>query len=355
MGDNIDLTLQSIRGVGWRPNYGGYDNDTTLAVSGIRAYVSFSGSVPNMKVHSSAMCPERGSIVIESNHSELSGTPSQDKETKPEIMQQLNTTFTDPFEEQRQNQRSSSSESSSSDSSSSSNRPHLQFDLGRDEGKEAEKDKEKQDLRRDRLLKLHITFRSVDGSVMDMGSEGVADLRLPETSFEGLPVTFDLPITQAIKEKNSTIDDTPVDAAPKPSRIVFEDSACIRVQLSDASERLNSSAFQIDGSSNDFVLSDHVDEIQLGGRVKKIHESSEIQKVRYGATKTNLFAFGNKDAGKKRNWVFGCNGGMDIKQSFEAFFDGMRGISTKCVDPEQELFTNSTMTSTIITRESLEI
>ena len=46
----------------------------------------------------------------------------------------------------------------------------------------------------------------------------------------------------------------------------------------------------------------------------------------------------------------------DIKHYFIAFLDGIRGLRTKCVDPEEELlFTGITMASTIDTRDSLKI
>ena len=104
MDNCIELTIQSINGL--RHDISGIDD-----VSGIKAYVTFSGSVPNMKVSSFAMCPKRASLEVESNESELDEEiESNSPKNKP-----LSITFNEPFEEKRRSQRVSSSNSSLSD------------------------------------------------------------------------------------------------------------------------------------------------------------------------------------------------------------------------------------------------
>lgn len=356
MEGTIDLTLQSIQGVGWRPcgTYGGSD---AVPLSRIKAHVSFSGSAPNMKVSSFAMCPDKGKLVVESNTHEIVEISERETEINPHKTQLLNTTFTDPFEEKRLHQRLSSNNSSSSNTSSSSYRPHLQFDLRKGNCVEvgevnnwnpgattdASDTGPTPNPQHDRLIKLHISFRSVEGDAIDICSEGVADLRLPEINFESFPLILDLPITPSTSINSTDI-----------PQVFFESSAYIRVHLDDATKRQHDLATHTT-ASQEYVLSDHVDEIELVGMVRKIHEYEEMTKIRDDAAKPNLFGAGHKGVVRRRFWALQCDGTMDIKHSIQAFFDEMRGMRTKCVDPDQELFTNVTMTSTIVTRDSLEM
>jgi hypothetical protein len=333
---DTELTLQSIGGI----RYGNGNGNSKDDMSGIKAYVSFSGSVPNMKVSSFAMCPKRGSLVVESN------TPELDEEARsnPAKKKTISITFNDPLEEKKTSQRLSSSNSSSSETSSTSYQPHLQFDLQ----KENKVDKQRSDTeaeaqhasnsRHDKIIKLHITIRSVDGNVFgNICSEGVSDLMISYNNIKGLPLTLDLPIKKKSYKKS------------EQPQIYFEDDAYIRVHLNGTPKRLHGLPSE-SNASQELVLSDQVDEIQLGGMVKKIHEKEEVEKARAKVIKVNLFKEGN---GTKR---FSCNGPVDIKHSFMAFLDGMRGLRMKCVDPEEELlFTSITMTSTIDTRDSLKI
>lgn len=349
----MKLTLRTIHGIAWRPGLGGGDNDSA-ALSRIKAYVSFSGSVPKMKVSSFAMCPESGSLVIDSNTPELTIVEKNEIETEPEERQLLDITFTDPFQEQRLNQKLSSNCSSSSENSSSSYRPHLQFLLRGGNGDDRDdaqtkSDDERLNSRRHEILKLHIVFRSLDHGAI---AEGVANLRFPEINFESLPLILDLPIIQATKKNFAS---NANDDAKKSPQISFDESACIRVHLHDSTKDQDRLSFKCT-APNEFVLSDNVDEIQLEGMVKKIHEHEGLQKLRHDVTKSNLFGSGNMNAEKRRLWRFGCSGSMDIKHSMQSFFYGIRVFQTKCSYPEERKFCrNDTMTSTIITRESLEI
>mmetsp|Transcript_11933 Transcript_11933/g.34217 ORF Transcript_11933/g.34217 Transcript_11933/m.34217 type:complete len:360 (-) Transcript_11933:230-1309(-) len=359
MDSSIDLTLQGIHGVVWRPCRVSDGNDS-VPLSAIKAFVSFSGSVPNMKVSSCAMCPEKGSLVVESETNEIVEISERDTEIDPQKPQLLNTTFTDPFEEKRVRRQLSSYDSSSSHTSGSSCRPHLQFDLRRENGNGDEVRNENphtttntSDVKPNAghqngsRIQLDIAFRSVDGDSTDICTKGVAHLKLPWDKFETLPLVLDLPITPSQCSDTSNTDSE--DGADH-SQIIFESSAFIRVRLDNASKR------QQDLSphrtpSQEYLLSDHVDEIQLVGMVKKIHEYEEMRNIRDNASRPQLFGGGPR----RRFLGFGCGGTSDLKQSIQAFFDGMRGMNTKCVDPDQELVTSATMTSTIVTRESLEI
>lgn len=354
MDNNIDLTLRSIRGIARRPGgLGGARNDTT-ALSGIKAYVSFSGSIPKMKISSFAMCPESESLVIESNTSKTTVHEDSEHEMKLEKRHFLDIAFTDPLQEKRINPKKSSDNSSSSEISSSSYTPHLQFILRGDVVKggidvQACSDDDKTVSRRQNILKLHIVFRSVDG---DYIAEGAANLRLSDSSFDDFPLILDLPLIHTTKVKFTNITKN---AATNLPQIIFDESASIRVHLNNSTKRHNKiSSRSI--ASNEFFLSDNVDEIELRGMVAKIHEDEDMQKVHYDATKSSLFGSGNTNVGKRRLWTFGCSGAMDINQSIESFFGRVRGFQMKCTnDEDRELFTNTTMVSTIVTRESLKI
>jgi hypothetical protein len=335
MDNCTELTLQGIRGI----RYGNGNGNIKDDLSGIKAYVSFSGSVPNMKVSSFAMCPKRGSLVVESN------TPELDEEARsnPAKKKIISITFSDPLEGERTSQKLPSCNSSYSEASSTSYQPHLQFDLQKENVVDKQRSETEAETphasnsRHDKIIQLHITIRSVDSyAVGNICSEGVSDLMISCNNIKGLPLTLDLPIKKN-SYKNS-----------EQPQIYFEDDAYIRVHLNGTLKRLHGLPSE-SNASQELIVSDQVDEIQLGGMVKKIQEKEEVEKARIKAIKVNLFKEGN---GTKR---FSCNGPVDIKHSFMAFLDGIRGLRTKCVDPEEELlFTSITMTSTIDTRDSLE-
>lgn len=345
MEDAIDLSLQSIHGVGWRPGWrSGHGASYTTDLSGIKAYVSFSGSVPNMKVSSFAMCFETGSLLIESNTPKVIAVENEGEESELEGRKFLDVAFADPFREERQDKIQSSNRSFSSEISGSSYQPHLQFSL-RDDDLQTKSDGDKSDSGSDKFLKFHVVFRSVDDGVI---AEGVANLEFPGSNSEGLPLTVDLPIIQITKANSHR---TP------PKSIYFDESACIRVHIQDSPKQQDTSSLQ-NSSLNEILLSDNVDEIHLKGMVKKIHEQEGMgmQKVNYFPTKLKAFGSGNINTERRRFWAFGCGGTIDLKHSVESFLGGVRGFRTKCTDEEDpKLFTSHTMESTILTRDSLEI
>ena len=330
MDNCIELTLQSILGL----RYGNGNGNSKDDMSGIKAYVSFSGSVPNMKVSSFAMCPKRESLVVESNKPEL----DEEARSNPAKKKVISITFNNPLEEKGTSRRLPSGSSASPETSSTSYQPHLQFDLqkvSKVDKQRSETEAEAQhasNSRHNKIIKLYITIRSVDGSIR---SEGIADLMVSYSNIIGLPLTLDLPV----KKKSYKNSEQP--------QIYFEEDAYIRVHLNCILKRLDGLPL-ISNALQELVFSDQADEIQPGGMVKKIHEEEELEKARVKAIKVNLIKEGN---GTKR---FSCNGPVNIKHSFMAFLDGIRGLRTKCVDPEEELlFTSITMTSTIDTRDSL--
>eukprot|EP00536_Pseudo-nitzschia_multiseries_P003950 jgi/Psemu1/8892/gm1.8892_g len=364
MGSRIDLTLQGIHGAVWKPS-GASSGSDAVPLSTIKAYVSFSGSVANMKVSSCAMCPDNGNLVVESETHEIVEISERDAESDPQKPQEqlLNTTFNDPFDDERLRKRLSSNDSSSSSTSGSSCRPHLQFDL-RTENAAAIDDVQNENPRvtthssdakhivhcvDDSLIQLHISFRSLEGDSSEVWSEGIAHLTRPKNNFETLPVVLDLPITPSTRSSNASSSTNSIKDAER-SRMFFESSAYIRVRLDDASKRQHDLSTE-NYTSQEYLLSDHVDEIQLVGMVKKIHEHEKMMQIRDDAAKPKLFGAGSR----RRGWGLGCGGTSELKYSIQAFFEGMRGMNAKCVDPDQELVTNATMTSTIVTRESLEI
>jgi len=334
MENSIDLSLRSLHGIGWKST--DECNDSS-ALSGMKAYVSFSGSLPNMKVSSFAMCFETGNLVVESNTPKMIDSNGEGSEVES---QNLDISFADPFK------KLSSNTSSSSEISSSSQQPHLQFPL-RDGDAEANSDEKDSDSKPQKFVKFHIVFRSVgDGARI---VEGEANLEFPEKDFDALPLTLDLPIVKTSKTNSKKTGES-----DKSKSIIFDESAFIRVHLQDSSKH-QSKYSPPNPDFNEIFASDKVDEIQLQGMVKKIHEQDCLQKGNLDLTKSDLFGPGNKNPEERRSWAFGCGGTMDIKQSLKSFFAGV-GFGTKCTDTEvPELLTTPTMVSTIITRESLRI
>ncbi len=337
MENSIDLNLRSLHGIGWKSSN---ECDDSNALSMIKAYVSFSGSLPNMKVSSFAMCFETGSLVIESNNPKMIDTNADASELESEKRRLLDISFADPFK------KLSSNSSSSSEISSSPQQPHLQFPLHDGDAK-SNSDKKESDSKPQKFVKFHLVFRSVgDGAKI---AEGEAKLEFPETDFKSLPLNVDLPIVK-VANKNSK----KTDESDNSKSIVFDDSAFIRVQLQDSSNH-HSKYSPPNPDFNEIFPSDKVDEIQLQGMVEKIHEQDCLQKGNLDLTKSNLFDSGNKNPEGHRSWALGCGGTMDIKKSLKSFLAGV-GFRTKCTDAEEpELLTSPTMVSTIITRESLRI
>eukprot|EP00539_Tryblionella_compressa_P007306 CAMPEP_0178754828 /NCGR_PEP_ID=MMETSP0744-20121128/12376_1 /TAXON_ID=913974 /ORGANISM="Nitzschia punctata, Strain CCMP561" /LENGTH=359 /DNA_ID=CAMNT_0020408783 /DNA_START=23 /DNA_END=1102 /DNA_ORIENTATION=- len=359
MAESIDLTLQSVHGVVWEPHndniQDGGDNENTGAVSRIKACVSFAGSAPNMQVSSFTMCSRTGNLVVESNGLEAE---EADPTISPDIQSIMCAKFDDPLESKRV--RLSSSHSASSGNSGSSHRPHLQFQLpsGKDE---EEPDRYQGTTKGDKSIELHITLRSDNPEADNISHEGIAHLDIPE-KFESLPLTLDLPIAQKSRTVLVTEPTTPQDQQKQV--ILFDQSAYIRVVLSLAPARGEKGASDDkDTNGSDLVLSENLDEIQLGGIVKKMQENEEMDEAQCKAAKLlNEMRNAEQQPTKKFNSFSFCNGSSEFKYSFLAFFDTMRGCEgprkiwkSKCTDPDQDLFLNTTMASTIDTRDSLEI
>jgi hypothetical protein len=344
MEDSIDLTLQSVHGIVWNPLI----KDSTGDRISMKACVSFSGSAPNMKVSSCNMCPRTGNLVIESNDL---GFPEDE-----EVCSRLLATFEDPLEGQRSRRRLGShhSASVSSSSSHSSYRPHLQFQLeDLAQPKEVTPDHGKQS---ERIIELHVTIRSGDGAG-EIYHEGVAHLIVGE-KVDLLPLTMNLPISA----RSHPYPAPPADAT---ERVAFDDSAFVSVLLSTARDKYKSGSMDAASCPQpELVLSENIDEKELGGLMKMMHEREEMDEARFRAVRLNFRGLDKSDERnrKTRQWMLLCNGASDFKQSFQVFLDVIRGCDgkrmwkkTKCLDPEHEIFLNTTMASTIDTRDSLEI
>ena len=346
MEDSIELTLQSVHGIVWNP-LGKYASSEVMPM---KACVSFSGSAPNMKVSSFNMCPRTGNLVVESNDLVC----CDDDQT----CSKMSAMFEDPLEGKRSQRRlgSSHSASTSSITSNSSYRPHLQFQL-LDPDHKNERGPE-QEKKSQRTIDLLVTIRS-DDTTNDIYQEGIAHLVIGD-KFDSLPITINLPISPiSLANPNAPSDTT------DQSLVFFDDTAYIRVRLS--SPRSKNHFGSLDGSAHEqpeIVLSDHIDENELGGMMRMMHEREEMDEARFRAVRLSFRGVEKSGEGNKRarHSNFFCNGGSDLKQSFRAFFDVIRGCDggkmwkkTKCLDPDQEIFLNTTMASTIDTRDSLEI
>ena len=318
MENAVDLSLQSIQGVGWRP---GRKDEYTTALSGIKAYVSFTGNVPDMKISSFAICFETGNLLIESNTPTVIGGDVEGTEEHGNERKFLDVTFADQ----------PSKGSSSCDSSSY--QPHVQLPLG-DGISGVSPDEEKSE----RYLNFHIVFRSIDDGII---AEGAASLEIPKTNFDGLPLILDLPIKEVAK----------VNAVRTPAKpVYFDESACIRVHLQHAAKQENIMSLQ------DIPVTESL----LSNKVEKIHqlEGTGIQDFQNLQKKDHLFEPMHKGLDRNnRFWVFQCGGGtVDLKHSVKHFWREFKQFRTKCTDEEiPELLTSPTMQSTILTRDSLEI
>jgi hypothetical protein len=327
------------------------------------------------------MCPKTGSLVVESSDLEVNGFEPDESSSsissdskKITSIKMMSAKFDDPLEAKQSRRRLSSSHSASSITSGSSYRPHLQFQLSGDNTVEENEVDDKYDCNSDKgetttCIELHIMLRSDDPDVSNICQEGIAHLDVPK-KFENLPISMDLPIiqTSSTSTADSSLDENTEEQ--QASMIQFSNNAYIRILLSLAPDRHEGIANDPSKSHSDLILSENLDEIQLGGMVKLMHEKEEIEEARQRAAKLGIKDNSNNDQNinannpKRRNWIFWCNGSNDFNHSFQTFFDVVRGgcdgpkkmwTKTKCMDPNQDLFLSTTMASTIDTRDSLEI
>lgn len=377
--NSIELTLQSVHGVLWNKPDSEYASEENL-ISRVKACVAFSGSAPNMKVSSFTMCPRTGNLVVESN-----GLECDRSNTSSESASMMSAKFDDPLETKQARRRLSSSQSASSGTTNSTYRPHLQFEMSRDEMKTTSKttvsdryhektSSSSSTSGEDGSIQLHVMLRSDDLDANSICVEGVATLKVPE-KFETLPVTLDLPITPkptpSTNEESSTGSMIEQQQHRYSDSVRFDSSASIRVVLCLAPHQPQDGLSQDPSSSKtELVLSENLDEIQLGGMMKKMHEKEEIEDARIRAAKLlnmghhrhqeNAAEHQRQQQQQRRNW-FLCNGSSEFGNSFQTFFDILKGcgghrrnLKSK-LDPDQDLFLASTMASTIDTRDSLEI
>jgi hypothetical protein len=349
MEDSIELTLQSVHGIVWNPSRKYADRERLS----MKACVSFSGSAPNMQVSSFNMCPRTGNLVVVSNDLGISA----EHET---LSSKLSATFEDSLEGLRSRRRLGSCHSASgtSTSSNSSYRPHLQFQLQFADQKE-ENPEQGQGEKSERTIDLHVTIRSDDAANDDIYHEGIAYL-IVGAKFDSLPVTMNLPITPKFHPNPNAPMDTEEHSQP-----FFTDSAYVRVLLSSARNKNRPGSLDAPTTPEpELVLSDNIDEKELGGMVRMMHEREEMDEARYQAVRLDFRGLDKTGEGnrKARHWMLNCSGGNDFKQSFQAFFDVVRGCDgkrlwkkAKCLDSYNEISMNITMASTIDTRDSLEI
>ncbi|KAG7353717.1 hypothetical protein IV203_003072 [Nitzschia inconspicua] len=376
---SIELTLQSVHGVIWKAadKYASEEN----LVSRVKACVAFSGSAPNMKVSSFTMCPRTGNLVVESNGLEFDEESSK---TKSNLM---SAKFDDPLEAQQARRLLSSSQSASSGTSHSSYRPHLQFELTKEQSKDTyRKASDKYEEVTSgvsatasgdgRSIELHVTLRSDNADASTTCVEGVAKLNIPE-KFETLPLTLDLPIapnantTAPISEEPSSASSARSNMTEPPIDVfLFDKKATIRVVLSVAPhQQQNGLSKEPCSSKTELIMSDNLDEIQLGGMMKQMHEKEEIEDARIRAAMILNMRHHQEnrevDERQRRNWLL-CGSSSEFGLSFHTFLDALKGCggghrrnlkykNEMYLDPDQDLFLAVTMASTIDTRDSLEI
>ena len=338
-GLKIELTLHDIHGVVSETDFG----DVT-------ATVAFTGTASSMQVSSFSMCGRSGNLVIESNILETvtadnqAATDSLVIETSDDkaegLRRQLFATFNDPME----GRRTISSSGHSTSSSSSTPRPHLQLKLS------SSKQVPPNETLNPRIssgtcrpgaekcawleiVVLHVTLRNHDFSIC---TEGTARIILDEEKRELGTQTLDLPI-QCNPQQHSH------------AQLGFSRDACIRVRL------VVTTADHPSPSPGEIRLSEHFDQKEMDGLMSKLKADEEIAEAR---TKVNVSKFPQEEKGSRR--IF-CNGGLDFTETLRGVVDAL----TRCDRPQSKsrksrgfipiIRTNSTMDSTIATRESLLI
>jgi hypothetical protein len=360
-GSKIVLTLQSIHGILCKADEG------HPYPPGVTAAVSFTGSASDMQVSSSTMCVRTGQLVVESNAMDFDKDSTNKRESSDYPMF---ATFDDPME----GRRSPTSDGSQSTSSSGfSCRPHLTLKMpqknetspsvplgavNRDsrvvesDGSSSVRSEESREFSRGPsvmweegsdmpdIVELHISLRSEDNSIC---REGIAHLVFFGSQKELGNTTMDL----RIKSKGPSNPNAPSKVTDQPL-LCFESAACVRVQVEITSED------QPAPSPKHIELSEHFDEQKIGNIMEQLREHEELAAAR---TKAANFTMNEEAVEKRRPFskLF-CQNGVEFRQTFQAFFEALRPCDGKKRAHRGGIVRmNSTMGSTIATRESLLI
>jgi hypothetical protein len=358
-GPHVEVTIKSIHGISWK------SDELHSLPPALKASAAFKGSGSSMRVTSFTLCGRTGDLVVQSSSMEL------DEEAASRIATtdneyRLVAAFDDPL---TGGQPVIASRSSSTGSTStSSSRPHLKIDVPKcrpslslssanvdstrtgtptptestsganDLASRFTEDQSLSDSKSPISVEIHVCLQSDDDGILQ---EGVAHLLFyGDEHFD--VTTLDLPIETKV---------SPTSDAKEPS-VLFQADARIRVQIEMAKEH--------PCKKIDLQLSEQLDEKKMDGFMNQLRENEALAAVRARTAKLN---FRNEPAGKQKNSSrhFFCSSGSEIGLSLQAFLDTIKRYGGRKTGAGKRynrfgiLRTNSTMATTIATRESLDI
>lgn len=369
-GPHIEVTIQSIHGISWKSE----KNQEDLSPRNVKASVAFKGSAPaGMRVTSFTLSGRTGELVVQSNPMELE---QEEKKKNEESVHNdssldeidvnehsLTATFNDPLA----TSSPMSSSSSSSASSSSQSQAHLKIEvpncrpslsIAHGDGGDfvactrtpesppkleaASDDSNSITPEPPIAIEIHVCLESDHEELIQ---EGVAHLLLRCDEHFGT-TSFDLPIESTTKDG---------DHSTKNSSVFFHPSdARLRVQIELGNDEHPCNKI-------DLKLSEQLDEIQMNGIVERIRHHDALL-TKHAANKDNDASGTNNNQKHVTAKPFCGEGGGELGTSFQAFFDifGCRRSTRNVKTGRQSnhfgmLRTNSTMATTIATRESLGI
>lgn len=338
-GKQIEVTLQAIHGI-----------VSESDISDVTATVAFTGSASSMQISSFSMCGRTGNLVIESKALEAVAdecqalTGASPKENSQETVERSRQQFIATFNDPTGGRRSIASCSQSTSSSSLTSRPHLQLRLSPStpipqnellmKGGETRSSTPASDKNASvDIVELYITLRNRDYSVC---VEGITHI-----IFEGQQRC-------TTKTVDLLIQENPIGSSCPP--IWFAQDAYIRVDIGVATEN------HPVPSPDEILLSENLYQTDMDSLILKLKEQEELVEARDDVSKRR---FPQTEKGAQRR-VF-CNSGLDFGETLRGIMDAL----TRCDrSPGKRrkgrgfipiLRCNSTMDSTIETRESLKI
>jgi hypothetical protein len=372
----VELTLKSLHGIAWKSDEGVAPKGDSEPPN-VTATVAFTGSASNMQVSSSTMCSRTGNLVIES----LSMNPDDARQTSgAEICYPLVATFHDAVE----GNNSALPTPVSASIVDSSLRPDLTLRLpSRDPNlpamplaevnrnsrvvpssqswveSEANESKmpgaTKESWRQSvlwsptgtsmpEIIELNVTLRSEDNTVYQ---EGIAHLLFFQQGESGI-TTLDLPVKKKVGHAQSMV--------------TLQPDAYIRVQIAiikSADEAPTLTPTSTTTSTSSEWSQEMEEEQKLSGNMDQWKEHEVMAAARATTAKLEFHEQAVETPKKRLAPPMMC-AAFDVRNTMQAFGDAFR----KCDAPEAcnngfERYgvkcSNSTMGSTIATRESLEI
>jgi len=350
-GIKVDVTVLDITGI--------------MAESDIRdatATVSFTGTVSSMQVSSLNMCSRTGNLVIESKMLETvepeehttSRTDASpiERDGTIEVISRRNlyAEFNDPMVGVGGGRRSMTSCGHSTSSKSSSQRPHLQLILSSPQPVPQNKvlvtsrggdDKVHSTMEN---VELHITLKNRDYSIC---TEGTACVTFDEDKQQMGTKTMDLAI-RCCQDKDTREDDD-------PSPLTFSEDASIRININVTP------ADHPSPSPAEITFAEHCDQEEIDDFVSKLNHDPEITAEARSKVNKLKFPQQQQDENKGPRRMF-CNAGLDFGETLRGVVDALTRCDKRTTKGWGKnhgiipiLRTNSTMDSTIETRDSLMI